>query len=1111
MKLKIKALITVFLFFLSCTDDRDREPPTGYIVSPLTGSTVSATVEVVVMAEDNKGVESVEFTVNGQTVYSDYGGPWIFPWNTLDHSDGKVYTLSSIITDVSDNIANSDSVSVIVQNRAPHDRIHGTIHGIISDASDNSRLDSVQIYWADGNQLNSITNSDSLGYYIISDLNPGDYTITFVRDGYSIQTETHSVPILNEVGGTWTTTQVVGEDFYISKYQNVDLYGLSAGLKGRYFKKIDNENTMPADSLTVIAHYSNYQFSPNEYYATTNDSGKFEFDNLPSTTEVELKTLPHNDGVYEFSSSNRMVGLYPGIMSFVDDYALSRQEKTATLLANNFMEGKFKIDEDLFLRFSKPMQADVFIIRLRNDTSGSDVEADIRWRNNNTDLTIAPFTSLKTDATYTLSLEGKSADNNSFSAYYSFTTQGGIKFLASNLQRENGLYDGFPVDSTIILRFSEKVDLERTISTGYINLKDDSDAIQAVKIDYEEGDSTVVQVDPQYSLQPGANYTLSFSIYSVLRGDDQTSGSISFSTYTEILRPELITQFELDMDINWFPDWDTKDIKFKWGTVENADGYRLYARDNKKNPNPVRLLTKAATDYGSELTAEIDLAGFPRFDSYSSDGIQTPFGDSTAISFGIVAYNPAGESDYSEEITVVDITQPSLSEFSQSGSADNSHNAEVSTFSISVRASELLDTTMTFWLTEKGGDGSYLVPDSVVDFDWDSDFQGGDFTLTMPGLAKAWGDEFWITYLRDGSTNVNSDSSFLLLEDRTGPVIMQYVPANGAIDVDASADIVLTLNEEIKILSGNFVIKKKDDDSTVESISVSSDNVSGDGTSAISINPSSDLIGNTSFYLLIDSATFEDVNGNDFSGVSDKTTWAFTTLEDVTAPILVSVSPSDNATSVAVETDLTMTFSDNIEAGSGKFRIKKSSDDSAVHTINASSEYVTGTGTKTITVNPSSNLTAGTGYYVTIDTSAFDDVSGNGYAGISSKSAWNFTTRTDITAPTVSSFSPANGATGVALDANLEITFSEVVIISSGKITIMKSSWAGDSVYTEIDVTGTNVSGSETTTITIDPDVNLEASTEYYILVDSGAFTDSDGNNFGGITSSTDWTFTTTE
>jgi hypothetical protein len=75
----------------------------------------------------------------------------------------------------------------------------------------------------------------------------------------------------------------------------------------------------------------------------------------------------------------------------------------------------------------------------------------------------------------------------------------------------------------------------------------------------------------------------------------------------------------------------------------------------------------------------------------------------------------------------------------------------------------------------------------------------------------------------------------------------------------------------------------------------------------------------------------------------------------------------------------------------------------------------------------------------------------------------------------------------------------------------MKSSWAGDSVYTEIDVTGTNVSGSETTTITIDPDVNLEASTEYYILVDSGAFTDSDGNNFGGITSSTDWTFTTTE
>lgn len=81
-------------------------------------------------------------------------------------------------------------------------------------------------------------------------------------------------------------------------------------------------------------------------------------------------------------------------------------------------------------------------------------------------------------------------------------------------------------------------------------------------------------------------------------------------------------------------------------------------------------------------------------------------------------------------------------------------------------------------------------------------------------------------------------------------------------------------------------------------------------------------------------------------------------------------------------------------------RLKKTSGDSTVEAIDVTSGQVTGTGTTTITVNPSSNLANGTSYYVQIDATAFDDTSGNSYAGISDSTTLNFTT---ISAPSTSS------------------------------------------------------------------------------------------------------------
>ena len=83
----------------------------------------------------------------------------------------------------------------------------------------------------------------------------------------------------------------------------------------------------------------------------------------------------------------------------------------------------------------------------------------------------------------------------------------------------------------------------------------------------------------------------------------------------------------------------------------------------------------------------------------------------------------------------------------------------------------------------------------------------------------------------------------------------------------------------------------------------------------------------------------------------------------------------------------------------------------------------------------------------------------------------------DITPPTVSSVTPANGATAVATSINPAITFSEAIQnYLPGNIFLIKST--DGSV-----VAATNTINAAGTIVTIAPTVALTAATKYYILV----------------------------
>ena len=113
-------------------------------------------------------------------------------------------------------------------------------------------------------------------------------------------------------------------------------------------------------------------------------------------------------------------------------------------------------------------------------------------------------------------------------------------------------------------------------------------------------------------------------------------------------------------------------------------------------------------------------------------------------------------------------------------------------------------------------------------------------------------------------------------------------------------------------------------------------------------------------------------------------------------PILTATSPVDNAVAVAVDADVVLTFSEDVEAVAGRFvSIRRAADDGVVASIEATDAQVGIVG-NVVTVNPSVTLAHDTAYYVLLDAGAFVDASGDGNPGIASSTALGFVTEAAI-------------------------------------------------------------------------------------------------------------------
>ena len=131
--------------------------------------------------------------------------------------------------------------------------------------------------------------------------------------------------------------------------------------------------------------------------------------------------------------------------------------------------------------------------------------------------------------------------------------------------------------------------------------------------------------------------------------------------------------------------------------------------------------------------------------------------------------------------------------------------------------------------------------------------------------------------------------------DSTPPTISSLNPNDEATGVAIGANLVINFNEAIQKGTGNIVIRKVSDNSVVETLAVTSSNITISG-SQLTINPVNDLAYSTAYYVQIDSGAIQDLATNNYAGIGNNTTWNFQTANPPNQPPTIT---SGNAVSFA--------------------------------------------------------------------------------------------------------------------------------------------------------------------------------------------------------------------
>lgn len=201
-------------------------------------------------------------------------------------------------------------------------------------------------------------------------------------------------------------------------------------------------------------------------------------------------------------------------------------------------------------------------------------------------------------------------------------------------------------------------------------------------------------------------------------------------------------------------------------------------------------------------------------------------------------------------------------------------------FQYSINATSL--TTGTWSDVDQLDFSSPVTTGTVGALDGNSAANRTNITFTITGLSIPNGATFFIRW---NDFNVANADDGLAIDDFsldfgssgpdvTPPAVASLVPADNATGIAAASTATITFNEPIQKGATGTITVRDAANNTVQTIDVTTPAVTVSGSTAsfnLSLSPA------TSYYIQVSAGAFEDVAGNDYAGISDNTTWNFST------------------------------------------------------------------------------------------------------------------------------------------------------------------------------------------------------------------------------------------
>jgi hypothetical protein len=321
---------------------------------------------------------------------------------------------------------------------------------------------------------------------------------------------------------------------------------------------------------------------------------------------------------------------------------------------------------------------------------------------------------------------------------------------------------------------------------------------------------------------------------------------------------------------------------------------------------------------------------------------------------------------------------------------------------------------------------------------------------------------------------------FKTFNDVTGPTAVVSPKGTGMLPADVK--LTMTFNEAVVAGAGKVTLYNAADDAVVEEFTFAPSMLTG---KVLTIVPTVELMQQTTYYVKADAGLVKDVWANPYLGISDKTTWKFTT-GDFTGPTVVVTPP---ASPVATVFTVGLKFNEVVTGVLGGVTVTGGTLTDV--------EGTTDTYTLTISALQQKEVTI-------VLTDAIKDISPNTnkFAGMT----LTYTTG-DFTAPSLVTWTPFDETT-TDNHPTFKMTFSEDVVVGDGGALKVYKVNTVTPVLT-IPVTAAMINGKDVTVSYAATQSGLDKDTRYYVLVDGTALKDKAGNAFDGVSDVAAWTFKT--